>query len=75
MFRPFPKWPSSGWSTISEELYTYYNTIISVSEYKKGVGGWTRSRLQKAGRVCDTILFITNIVVLLTAVPSIVGLL
>ena len=36
MFRPFPNWPSSGWNTISEELYTYYNTIISVSEYKKG---------------------------------------
>jgi len=24
MFRPFPNWPSSGWNTMSEELYTYY---------------------------------------------------
>jgi len=23
MFRPFPNWPSSGWNTMSEELYTY----------------------------------------------------
>ena len=35
MFRPFPNWPSLGWNTISEELYTYYNTII-VSVSTKG---------------------------------------
>jgi len=23
MFRQFPNWPSSGWNTMSEELYTY----------------------------------------------------
>jgi hypothetical protein len=23
MFRPFPNWPSSGWKTMLEELYTY----------------------------------------------------
>ena len=31
MFRPFLNRPSSGWNTMSEELYIYYNTIISVT--------------------------------------------
>ena len=63
MFWPFPNWPSSGWNTLSEELYTYYNTIISVSEYIRG--GGTRSRLQKAARLCthgaNQNIFITSI--------------
>jgi hypothetical protein len=39
MFRSFPIWPSSGWSTMSEEPYTYCNTIISVSVSTQGGGG------------------------------------
>jgi hypothetical protein len=34
MFRRFLNWPSSGRSTVQEELYNYYNIII----------GGTRSR-------------------------------
>jgi hypothetical protein len=48
MFRPFPIWPSSGWNTMSEELYTYYNIIIRVSvSAKRGRGdeiSFTKSR-------------------------------
>jgi hypothetical protein len=28
MFRPFLNWSSSGWNTVQEELYNYYNIII-----------------------------------------------
>jgi hypothetical protein len=51
---------------MSEELYTYYNIMISVSVSTKKGG---------PKHVVDTLLYITNIVVLLTVIPSIINLL
>jgi len=40
---------------MSEELYTYLNTVISDS-VSTGEEGGTRSRLQKVGRVCRLVV-------------------
>jgi hypothetical protein len=40
---------------MSEELYTYLNTIFSDSVSTGGRGG-TRSRLQNVGRVCTPVV-------------------
>jgi hypothetical protein len=49
MFQPFLNWPSSGWSTVQEELYNYYNIII------RGERGDEIS-FKKAGRVCRLVV-------------------
>ena len=54
MFRPFPNWPSSGWNTMSEELYTYYKYRISISVSTEK--GGERSCLQNTGRVVRLVL-------------------
>jgi len=53
MFRPFPNWPSSGWTTMSEELYTCYKYRhqYSVSTEKGGGVSFTNT-----GRVVRPVL-------------------
>ena len=41
---------------MSEELYTYLNTVISDSVSTGAEGGGARSRLQKVGRVCRPVV-------------------
>jgi hypothetical protein len=47
MFRPFLNWPSSGWNTVQEELYNYYNIIIRAGD---------EISFTKTGRVCRLVV-------------------
>jgi len=51
MFRPFPKWPLSGWNTMSEELYTYYT-------YRHCIPTWWRPIKKRPKHVVGTSLYI-----------------
>ena len=47
MFRPFPNWPSSGWNTISEEVYKVKHSkgVPRQAEVAHGVPGRLRPRI------------------------------